>query len=154
MVSTWITIVAHSVINTLRQVVNKYNSRYCLYEDLCSSSDEENSSDREKADYIQFLQNQEGLIDKSFEERIFQEKYTEFLNKLEECEKVFLKAASEIQENFIKAYENGVRLPHNNLKQKLGYDDCTYNTIIHNIRKKYCEVFNKKIETKCDIEKT
>ena len=25
MVSTWITIVAHSVINTLRQVVNKYN---------------------------------------------------------------------------------------------------------------------------------
>lgn len=146
MVSTWITIVAHSVINTLRQVVNKYNSRYCLYEDICSSSEGENSSDREKCDYIQFLQNEGELVDKSFENQIFKEKYVDFLNTLDEGEKLLLTAASEMQEIFIRAHENGVRLPHNHLKQKLGYDDCTYNTLIYNIRKKYCNAFNRKFE--------
>jgi DNA-directed RNA polymerase specialized sigma24 family protein len=68
MVSTWITIVANSVINTLRQSVNKYRSRYCLYDDICSSSDEENeSSDREKCDFVQFLNNNSEMMDKSFE---------------------------------------------------------------------------------------
>ena len=51
-----------------------------------------------------------------------------------------------MQENFIHAHEHGVRLPHNNLKQKLGYDDCTYNTLIYNIRKKYCSVFDREFE--------
>jgi hypothetical protein len=47
MVSTWITIVANSVINTLRQNVNRHNSRYCLYEDLCASADDDaESSDK------------------------------------------------------------------------------------------------------------
>ena len=55
-------------------------------------------------------------------------------------------SVSEMQEIFIRAHENGVRLPHNHLKQKLGYDDCTYNTLIYNIRKKYCNAFNRKFE--------
>lgn len=146
MVSTWITIVTHSVINTLRQVVTKYNSRYCLYDDICSSSKEENNNQIEKCDYVQSLQNEDDLIDKSFQRKLFEQKYYEFLSSLSEGEKLLLKTANEMSDNFIRANQNGVRLPHNNLKQKLGYDDCTYNTLIFNIKKKYCSVFNKKFE--------
>ena len=144
MVSTWITIVANSVINTLRQNVNKYNSRYCLYDDLCSSSNEENDTDRMKYDYVQYLQNEQNLLDKSFDEQMWKEKYYEFLYSLNDCEKVFLKVANNMQEDFLKAYDNEKRLPLNKLKLKLGYDDSTYNMIVYNIRKKYCDIFDKK----------
>jgi hypothetical protein len=80
---------------------------------------------------------------------MFKEKYIQFWNTLNDCEKLFMLALNEMQDAFINAYDRRVRVPHNDLKMKLGYDDSTYNTIIYNIRRKYCMAFDKKFE---DIE--
>lgn len=59
---------------------------------------------------------------------------------------------NDMQDAFINAYDRRVRIPHNDLKMKLGYDDSTYNTIIYNIKRKYCNSFNKKFEESNDLK--
>lgn len=147
MVSTWITIVANSVINTLRQNVNKYNSRYCLYDDICSSSQQgnEQGGDRENVDFIQFVNNENDLYDKSFQNNIWNEKYSEFLNSLNESEKLFMKAVYEMDNKYYRDL-NKIKVSHTYLKNKLGYDDTTYYILINNIKKKYSEAFELNFE--------
>lgn len=150
MVSTWITIVANSVINTLRQNVNRHNSRYCLYEDLCASTDDDaESSDKQKMDLVQFINDDNNLYDKSFQKNIWNEKYIQFLNSLNESEKLFMQAVYDMDNNYYCNFYK-VKVSHTFLKNKLGFDDTTYYMIINNIKQKYCKAFNVKLENKLE----
>jgi DNA-directed RNA polymerase specialized sigma24 family protein len=84
-VSTWIVVVANSVINTLRLSVNKYNSRYCLYGDLATNNEDESANDM--ADVVA-LNNEE---DNSFTEDMeFKDNYKNFCKLLSENERKML----------------------------------------------------------------
>lgn len=147
-VSTWITVVANSVINTLRQNVNKYNSRYCLYDDIYSAVEDEDgtSSDRQKFDMLQYGQDEQTMMDDDFVKKLWMQKYNDFIVSLDEGQKVFMNAVLEMQDDFINAYDKKLKIPHNALKKKLGYDDAMYNTVLYNVRKKYCIAFQKRFD--------
>ena len=146
MVSTWITIVANSVINTLRQNVNKYNSRYCLYDDLCSSNEQENqNTDKEKGDMVSYLNENNSLYDKSFDQVIWDEKYNDFMSSLNQSEKMFMKAVYEMDTEYYRDFHK-IKVSHTYLKQKLGYDDTTYYIVMNNVKQKYCKAFDIKFK--------
>ena len=152
MVSTWITIVANSVINTLRLNVNKYNSYCCLYDDIFTGMPEnEQDSGNDKADLIQ-NQNENILLNKEQELNFWKEKYKEFLEELDSRELIVMKAIQQKQDKFIRTFQRNVRMPFNVVRKELGLNDSEFNIILYNIRKKYSIMFNKKfkIENKKD----
>lgn len=146
MVSTWITIVANSVINTLRLIVNKYHSNCCLYDDIFKGMPEnEQDSGNDKADLVQG-QNENVLLNKEEELNFWKEKYSEFLDELDTKQLLVMKAIQEKQDKFIRTFQRQVRMPFNAVKKELGLDDSEFNIILYNIRKKYNILFHKRIK--------
>lgn len=141
-VSTWITIVANSVINTLRREVNRYNSRYCLYDDLVSSSINEEDAD---PDYMMNrLANssvEDVLEDNTQRKRDKMDCLDEFKSSLNEAEKAFMDGIYGLEDKFIKYKDK--QKPLSELQEILGYDDATFNLMLCSIRKKYCDAFEK-----------
>lgn len=144
MVSTWITIVANSVINTLRQKVNKHNSRFCLYDDLfqpSNDSDSDGNQSQEKCDFLAFSVQDDGIEDAETKKRMLSEKMNEFLNSLSQVERHIYNMALAMEDKIIDSYDRNFKLPYNELKAKTGYDGATFAIIMYNIKKKYCEAF-------------
>ena len=144
MVSTWITIVANSVINTLRQTVNRYNSRFCLYDDLVpqtSSEDDESSSDQ-KADALAFATDDERMQDDGVKRMMWKEQFDEFMSKLDSAEAFVFGIILSMQDDIIDSYEGRLKVPYNEIRTKSGYDEPTFAMVIYSIKKKYCETFN------------
>jgi hypothetical protein len=112
------------------------------YDDFYFSSEEsgEEGGDKEKMDFVQFLNDDSNLYDKSFEKNIWNEKYADFLNSLNESEHLFMKAVQDMDTQYY--YDvNKFKVSNTYLKSKLGYDDSTYHMIINNIKKKYYQAF-------------
>ncbi len=144
MVSTWITIVANSVINTLHQSVNRYNSRFCLYDDILPASDgqDDGANKQEKCDFIVFDMDEESMADSDLKKTMWKEQYEEFMGTLDEAEKFVFGRIISMSSNILDAYDKNVRIPYKELQTKTGYDDATFATIIFNIKKKYRKTFN------------
>ena len=53
-------------------------------------------------------------------------------------------AGLEKRDDIIESCERGSHAQLNELKQRLGYDDATYNAMVYNIRRKFCEIFDYK----------
>lgn len=144
MVSTWITIVANSVINTLRQKVNKHNARFCLYDDLFPPSndlDSDGYQNQEKCDFLAFSMQDEGIEDAGTKKRVLSEKMNEFLSSLNQVERHVYDMALVMEDKIIDSYDHNSKLPYNELKTKTGYDSATFAIIMYNIKKKYCAAF-------------
>ena len=144
--STWITIVASTVISTLRANVNKMNSRYCLYDDILPASSE---SDDAGTDYKMDSLNQESGFDQEedpdpIKKVIWKEQYEIFLKSLDPAEASVMQGISSMEDKFIAAADKGGgKMPFSELREKLGYDESTFNILLYNIRRKYCEAFDK-----------
>ena len=148
-VSTWITIVANSVLNTLRQNVIKHRSRFCLYEDLRANA-EEASSTSDMADMVAYHKGDESFLEKiggKITNKMWDVDFQMFMQNLTLCEKTVIKAAFELEGEFLNAYEKGTRRPFAELREKTGYDETTIATILNNVKKKYEDLFNTKINT-------
>ena len=142
-VSTWITIVASTVISTLRTNVSKYNSRFVRYDDIPSSSD---SGDGGGADYKMDSLTEEAEEDMSMRASIWREQYDYFLDMLEPAERSVMQGITSMEDKFLSAAEKegGRRtMPFNALREKMGYDEATFNIILYNIRRKYCDAFDQ-----------
>lgn len=148
MVSTWITIVANSVINTLRQKVNKHNSRFCLYDDLLTLNNDSNSDGNqnyENCDFLAFGMHDEGIEDAGMKKRVFREKMNEFLNSLNQVERHIYDMVLAMEDKIIDSYDYNSKFPYNELKAKTGYDNATFSIIMYNIKKKYCAAFDVRL---------
>ncbi len=145
MVSTWITIVANSVINTLRQTVNRYNSRFVLYDDLIQpSEDGDGNQQQNKCDIIAFENEEDRMSDSGMKKMMWNEQYAEFRDKLNDAERMVFDIIVSMQDDILDAYDNRLKIPYKELRAKSGYDDATFSMIIYNIKRKYCETFNLK----------
>ena len=142
MVSTWITIVANSVINTLRQTVNKYNSRFVLYDDLMQSNDDGSQNSENKCDAVVFESNEGLMTDGAMRKMLWDEQYAEFVDKLDSAEKMVLGIIVSMQDDILDAFDNRLKIPHKELRAKTGYDEATFAMIVYGIKRKYCETFN------------
>ena len=142
MVSTWITIVANSVINTLRQTVNKYNSRFVLYDDLMQSNDDGSQNSENKCDAVVFESNEGLMTDGAMKKMLWDEQYAEFVDKLDSAEKMVLGIIVSMQDDILDAFDNRLKIPHKELRAKTGYDEATFAMIVYGIKRKYCETFN------------
>lgn len=150
MVSTWITIVANSVINTLRQTVNRYKSRFVLYDDLVASSDEGGeSSQQSKCDVVAFESDEEKLIDSNIRKMMLKEEYEMFREKLDDAEKIVFDIIMSMTDEILDAYDSRIKIPYKELRLQSGYDEATFAMIIYGIKKKYCETFNVRL-TGCE----
>lgn len=148
-VSTWITIVANSVLNTLRQNVIKHRSRFCLYEDLRANVEEANSTS-DMADVVSCRKSNESFLEKiggKMSQKMWDVDFQMFISNLTMAEKTVIKAAFDLEGEFINAYEKGTRRPFAELREKTGYDETTIITILNNVKKKYEELFNTKINS-------
>ena len=147
MVSTWITIVANSVINTLRQNVKRYNSRFCLYDDLMASSDsEEGAGQQNNGDSLAFENGDERLSDSATASMQWSEQYEQFRNSLEPAEAFVFGVAVSMSDDILDKYDRSLKIPYSELRARTGYDEATFAVIMYNIRKKYCEAFDTKFE--------
>ena len=141
MVSTWITIVANSVINTLRQNVKKYNSRFCLYDDIQTPNSDGGNDTQQKCDLIAFNGNEEANEDGSLKRMAWREQFDVFRSKLDKAEAFVFDIILSMQDAILDAYDSRLKLPMAELRQKSGYDEATFAMIIYNIKRKYCEAF-------------
>jgi DNA-directed RNA polymerase specialized sigma24 family protein len=149
MVSTWITIVANSVINTLHQSVNRYNSRFCLYDDLVSSSepqDNNNGNSQDTEDVIVFRTDEESMSDSELKKTIWNEQFEEFRAKLDKAESFVFDIIVSMSGDILDAYDKNLKIPYRELREKSGYDEATFAMVIYNIKKKYSETFNIKMD--------
>lgn len=147
MVSTWITIVANSVINTLRQVVNRYKTRNLLYEDIYSSAQEEGdiSSSQQKYDLLSYIQDQNITMNVDLQRSLWKQMYDQFYNSLDEKQKIVFDEMKKMQQYFIKSYSKNTKAPYNKLKSRLGLDENSFNLIFYNLLKKYNKMFQKNL---------
>ncbi len=157
-VSTWVTIVAFSVLSTLRQNAIKHNSRFCLYEDL-KASVENGEENPELNDILLYHKGDETFLEKiggKISTTMWNVDFQVFMKELTMAEKTVIKAAFELESEFIKSYEGNGKMPLSELREKTGYDETTIATLLGNIKKKYEETFNTKINAKnednCKIE--
>lgn len=144
MVSTWITIVANSVINTLRQGVNRYNSRFCLYDDIVAPTDGEDNQ-QNKCDAVAFNSEDERVEDTEMKRMMFKEQFEDFMDKLDKAESFVFGIIMSMQDDIMDSYDGRLKIPYNEIRAKSGYDEVTFAMVIYNIKKKYCDVFNVKL---------
>ena len=153
MVSTWITIVANSVINTLHQSVNRYNSRFCLYDDMLPSSENpDEASQQNTIDMIVFETDEDEMGDNELKKRLWKEQFEEFREKLDEAESFVFNIIVSMSNDILDAYDKKLKIPYNELRKQSGYDDVTFSTIIYNIRKKYYDTFHIKNTVSLDTQ--
>ena len=146
MVSTWITIVANSVINTLHQSVNRYNSRFCLYDDLLSNTDgQDDSGNHSTCDSIAFELDEDSLSDNELKKLLWKEQFEEFREKLNDAEAYVFGIIVSMSNAILDAHDKRGRIPYKELREKTGYDESTFDLIIYNIKRKYCDTFNIKM---------
>ena len=148
-VSTWITIVAHSVLNTLRQGVIKRNTHICLYDDLKASPDSGESTS-EMAEVVLFHKGSESFLEKiggQMNSNMWSVDFQTFMQSLTLAEKTVIKAAFDLEDEFLSAYYKGVRKPFAELRHRTGYDETTLVTILNNARRKYESLFNTKLKS-------
>lgn len=117
-VSTWVTIVANSVINTLRNTVRRYRSRYMLYNDMV---DEEEETGEEYADVLA-LKN--GSAPDAAGGMCAAIDLVEFRKSLTKPEAMALDAMLAIGGEIMKAYSSGSRMPIEKIAEKCGLDEC------------------------------
>lgn len=136
MVSTWITIVAMSVMNTMRKRMNRYNSRYVLYNDLVEehADDDGSAGQNDPADEVRGGDVED---DDEMRKMLFDDQYRGLLDSLSQCEREFMEAARAIDA------ENGQtgRVPLGELRKKLGYRQSVFNDILYSVRRKISEFF-------------
>lgn len=148
MVSTWITIVANSVINTLRQNVNKYNSRVCLYDDIVSSMQgdgDENSQNLQ--DSLAYSLDDDRLDDDCMRKIIWKEQYEDFRKRLDMAESVVFDTIMSMQDEIsIDGSTGTLKMPYHEIREKSGYDESTFSAIISNIKMKYREAFGVEVK--------
>lgn len=135
MVSTWITIVAMSVMNTMRKRVNRYHSRYVLYNDLVDDHDEDGSSGAN--DPSDVLRDEIEQDDDGMRKMIFDDQFRALMDSLDECEREFLEAAKRID---AKNGQTG-RVSLGELRKDLGYRQSVFNDILYSVRRKISEFF-------------
>lgn len=153
MVSTWITIVANSVINTLRQNVNRYNSRFCLYDDMLAPSEDGDDYDgKSNCDFVAFVNEEEHLNDDGMKKMIWREQFEEFRNKLDPAEKLVFDIIMQMQEDILDACDKKIRIPYGEIRSRTGYDDATFALIVYNIKRKYCDTFGEKFGDSRSVE--
>lgn len=158
-VSTWVTIVTFSVLSTLRQNAIKHNSRFCLYEDL-KASVEKGEDNPELNDILLYHKGDETFLEKiggRISTTMWNVDFQAFMKELTMAEKTVIKAAFELEKEFIRAYEGNGKRPLAELREKTGYDETTIATLLNNIKKKYESAFSTKInavnDDNCKIEK-
>jgi len=144
MVSTWITIVANSVINTLHQSVNRYNSRFCLYDDIVAPQEPQDngSNSQDTGDVIVFRTDEESMADSELKKTMWREQFEEFRGKLDKAESFVFDIIMSMSNDIIDAYDKNLKIPYKELREKSGYDDATFAMVIYNIKKKYSDTFN------------
>ena len=143
-VSTWITIVASTVINTLRSSVRRRESHVLLYDDVLPSS--EASGHEASTDYKMnsLFEHSSDMEDQSSRRYFWYSQYDEFLASLDEAEKAVMEAIKQMEDKFVRAYEKKrTTLPFKEVCDALGYDEATFHVILYNIRRKYCEAFDR-----------
>lgn len=131
-VSTWIVVVANSVINTLRMNITKYHSRYCLYGDLNANNEDESANDM--ADVIS-LNNDE---DNSFTNNVaFNDDYKIFCNSLKDNEK-------ELLDNIIElaSQRNDGKISLRKIGKQIGVDSNNLTEMLNQIKSKFYQVFD------------
>lgn len=127
-VSTWIVVVANSVINTLRLSVNKYNSRYCLYDDLTATNEDDSANDM--ADVVA-LNNDE---DNSFTEDMeFKDNYKNFCNLLSENERKML----------YTIVNKGSKISLRSISRETGIKYADVGEMLSSIKSKFYQVFDE-----------
>ena len=137
MVSTWITIVAMSVMNTMRKRVNAYNSRYVAYEDAVGGarSDDDGPSQNEACDIIA------GAIpDEAFEGLLMHDQYDRLIESLSPSERAFMDAARQAMGMDGSDGRKG-RLSFGELRSRLGYTQPEFNQVLHSVRDKIQSFF-------------
>ena len=136
-VSTWIVVVANSVINTLRKEVTKYNSRYCLYEDLNSEKDGDETDDIESSVALK-----NHVLDEDYDVPVYENNFANFYKELTAKEKRLVDVAFKMSDrNAAKNYNQG-RISILSLRRKLGVDQETYDKIISGMREKFYSHFD------------
>ena len=139
MVSTWITIVAMSVMNTMRKRVNAYHSRYIPYEDVVGapSADEDGPSQNEACDIIAGAVPDEGL-----EHLLVNDQYDRLIESMSPSERAFMEAARQAM-GMDGAAGGGrrERLSFGELRSRLGYSLPEFNQVLHSVRDKIQSVF-------------
>lgn len=136
-VSTWIVVVANSVINTLRKEITKYNSRYCLYEDLNSEKSGEETDDIESSVALK-----NHLMDEDYDVPVYENNFTNFYKELTPKEKRLVDIAFQISDkNAAKKYNHG-KISILSLRKKLGIDQDVYDKIISGMKEKFYNHFD------------
>lgn len=136
-VSTWIVVVANSVINTLRKEITKYNSRYCLYEDLNSEKSGEETDDIESSVALK-----NHLMDEDYDVPVYENNFTNFYKELTPKEKRLVDMAFQISDkNAAKNYNHG-KISILSLRKKLGIDQDVYDKIISGMKEKFYNHFD------------
>lgn len=136
-VSTWIVVVANSVINTLRKEVAKYNSRYCLYEDLNSEKDGDETDDIESSVALK-----NHVLDEDYDVPVYENSFTNFYNDLTPKEKRLVDMAFKMSDkNAAKNYNRG-KISVLSLRRKLGIDQNAYDEIISGMKEKFYSHFD------------
>lgn len=135
-VSTWIVIVANSVINTLRKNVARYNSRYCLYEDLNAEKDDEIN------DVESSVAMKNHIMDENYIIPAYENSFSNFYKDLTESEKKIVDLAFNMSDaNAFRNYKRG-KISTLNLRKKLGIDQKTYDKIISGMKEKFYNHFD------------
>ncbi len=145
-VSTWITIVANSVINTLRTRVKRRNARFCLYDDIGLEDVGINDTGAmDKGDAVEeFFNKGDALIDQTLIAGLRQDDYQDFLKSLDPIERRIMDAIHERQEEIVDGFERrNTQAPIQLVRQSLGYDESTFTAILACIYQKYCDICNR-----------
>jgi len=144
-VSTWITIVANSVINTLREKVRRRNSRMCLYDDIGLDDERSGCAGFEQGDAVEeFFNDGAALMDRSFVSSLYKDSYRDFVRSLDPVERRIMDAVHEKQEEIIDGFERrNTKMPLQMIRQSLGYDESTFIAILSCIYRKYCEICDR-----------
>jgi len=137
-VSTWIVCVANSVVNSLRTDVNKYNSRYCLYNDI-------NYNNEEDLDLVDYNNNkrlyEESYIDNSMLNIIlFSDDYKMFINTLNPDEKTILDIMLKI--NKTSTGTKTKRVSYNKICQTLDMKNSKLKRSMNSLKEKFRKCFS------------
>lgn len=143
-VSTWIVIVANSVVNSLRQNIIRYNSRFCLYDDLVKD-DEDNGTDM--ADRLKISND---MDTKAADRYAFKDDFRLFCSELTSVEKKVLKTCFDVTDS-LKSQKSIMagKIPMRSVRRKLGMTEDELNNIISGMKQKFYRNFDiyKPVET-------
>lgn len=142
-VSTWIVVVANSVINTLRQELIKYNSRYCLYNDLNAGKESDEENNEIGSSLALEYGALEEQVDNSFMKKIeFKENFQSFYRELNDNEKKVVDTMFQLSDaKSSKKYNDG-KISILSLRRKLGMKQEDYDEIVSKMKEKYCRYFD------------